>query len=148
MCYFFSFFNRFVLDLSCHVCTCSQTEVMMKKSSMKTAPTGRRPPTAIVKSGDMYHACSGIWRGISFVRTGGSCSRRFKPMNSFMKTSGSEMQNHIESSAKSVVKGTAPEDFSPQMKRLRMKKMRALTKKPPGGIIYTSPMTQDFCWTA
>ena len=34
-----------------------------------------------------------------------------------------EIPNHISSSASNVVKGTAPDDFSPQMNRFSVKKM-------------------------
>ena len=96
---------------------------MMKKSSMKTAPKGRMPPTSIVEGAPMYQACEGICRAISFVRTGGSDSDDLKPMKAPTKTSGTEMQNHMEMSASIVVNGTAADEPRPQMKRLRKKKM-------------------------
>eukprot|EP00965_Chrysotila_dentata_P065764 2178841-Pleurochrysis_carterae.AAC.1 len=79
----------------------------MKKSSMKTAPKGKIPPMSIVSCAPMYHACSGTCRGISLVRTGGSASGCLKPKKAPTKTSGTEMQNHIESSATKVPNGTA-----------------------------------------
>eukprot|EP00965_Chrysotila_dentata_P081077 2676413-Pleurochrysis_carterae.AAC.1 len=36
---------------------CSQTEVIMKKSSMKMAPKGRMPPMSTLNTPTMYHAC-------------------------------------------------------------------------------------------
>jgi hypothetical protein len=43
--------------------------------------------------------------------------------------SGTEMPNHMHSSAKSVPNGTAPDDFSPQMIKLSTKK---IAKIAPG----------------
>ena len=42
----------------------------MKKSSMKTAPNGRTPPTRALNQGDMYQGCGGTCLGILFVLTG------------------------------------------------------------------------------
>ena len=58
-----------------------------------------------LKAPPMYHACSGIWRGISLVRTGGSLSVALKPKKAPTKTSGTEMPNHMSSSTIIVVKG-------------------------------------------
>lgn len=51
-------------------------ELRMKKSSMKTAPKGRMPPTRMQKTDDMYHGCCGIARGMAFVRVGFSSTGR------------------------------------------------------------------------
>lgn len=46
--------------LNTFCCTwCSQRALMMKKSSMHTAPNGRTPPRAIANAGWVYHICSG-----------------------------------------------------------------------------------------
>ena len=58
----------------------------------------------------MYHDCSGICRGISFVRTGLSLTVALKPKKAPTKTSGTEMPNHMSSNTSIVVKGMAPED--------------------------------------
>ena len=42
----------------------------MKKSSMKTAPNGRTPPTRMEKSGVMYHWRGGTALGIRLVFVG------------------------------------------------------------------------------
>ncbi len=55
-------------------------------------------------------------------------------------TSGVDIRSHIARSAKRVPNGTAPEDFWPQMKRLRMKKM---AKTKPGN---TSAVKSEFCF--
>ena len=99
----------------------------MKKSSMKTAPNGRMPPMSIVNASPMYHACSGICRGISLVRTGGSLSSCLKPKKAPRKTSGTEIKNHIAMSATMVPKGAAADEPRPQMKKLRKKKMKKTT---------------------
>lgn len=38
---------------------CSQSALMMKNSSIHTAPNGNTPPRAIAKAGWVYHICSG-----------------------------------------------------------------------------------------
>ena len=99
----------------------------MKKSSMKMAPNGRMPPMRTLNAPPMYHACSGIWRGISLVRTGGSLSVALKPKKAPTKTSGTEMPNHISSSTIIVVKGIAPDEPWLQMKQLSTKKTKAMS---------------------
>ena len=62
-----------------------------------------------------------------------------KPKYAPTKTSGVEIPNHSTARANSVPNGTAPEDFSPQMIMLRMKKMKNDT---PG---YKSAVIAVFC---
>mmetsp|Transcript_5985 Transcript_5985/g.11435 ORF Transcript_5985/g.11435 Transcript_5985/m.11435 type:complete len:200 (+) Transcript_5985:576-1175(+) len=93
----------------------------MKNNSMKTAPKGRTPPMNTEKTGCMYHACSGIWRGILFVRTGSSTAGFLKPKYDPMNTRGTDIPNHRKKRANSVPKGTAPDDFWPQMSRFSPK---------------------------
>merc|ERR1711862_724506 len=102
---------------------------MIKKSSVNTAPKGRMPPTRQVKMGWINQGCAGICRGIWFVRTGSSMLGLRKPKYAPRKTSGTEMPNQRQRMANIVVKGTAPEDFCPQMNKFKTKKM---TKNIPG----------------
>ena len=51
-------------------------EERMKKSSMKTAPKGSTPPTRMAKTCCMYHACSGMARGMRLVLVGYSMASR------------------------------------------------------------------------
>jgi hypothetical protein len=53
----------------------------IKNSSMKTAPKGKIPPIKIEKIGLIYQTCSGIWRGIWFVRTGLSATYQRESRN-------------------------------------------------------------------
>eukprot|EP00411_Alexandrium_monilatum_P008975 CAMPEP_0175320106 /NCGR_PEP_ID=MMETSP0093-20121207/71283_1 /TAXON_ID=311494 /ORGANISM="Alexandrium monilatum, Strain CCMP3105" /LENGTH=116 /DNA_ID=CAMNT_0016616943 /DNA_START=399 /DNA_END=749 /DNA_ORIENTATION=- len=116
------------MEISAHVTT-SHREDIMKNSSVKTAPKGKMPPTSEVKIGWMNHGCAGTCRGIWLVRTGSSVLGFRNPKYAPRNTSGTEMPNHKHSSANIVGNGTAPEDFCPQMNRLRMKN---ITKKIPG----------------
>lgn len=47
-----------------------QMLLRMKNSWMKMQPKGRMPPMTIPGRGFVKKDCSGIWRGIWFVRTG------------------------------------------------------------------------------
>mmetsp|Transcript_98799 Transcript_98799/g.211724 ORF Transcript_98799/g.211724 Transcript_98799/m.211724 type:complete len:217 (-) Transcript_98799:927-1577(-) len=102
---------------------------MMKKSSVNTAPKGKTPPTSDVNIGWINQGCAGICRGTWFVRTGSSMASFLKPKYEPRKTRGTEMPNHRTSNANIVVKGTAPEDFCPQMSKFKTKK---ITKTMPG----------------
>lgn len=50
----------------------------MKKSWIKIQPKGKIPPMMIPGNGFVKNDCSGIWRGIWFVRTGCSIGCRKK----------------------------------------------------------------------
>ena len=39
---------------------CSHSAVMMKYSSITTAPKGKIPPNAMANNGCVYHTCSGM----------------------------------------------------------------------------------------
>ena len=66
----------------------------MKKSSMKTAPKGRMPPTRMLGMGCKYHGCGGMLRGMLLMRTGCLTSSALKPKYDPSVTSGTEMPNH------------------------------------------------------
>lgn len=93
------------------------------KSSMNTAPNGRIPPIRIEKIGFMYQACSGICLGILFVFTGSSIAGFLKPRKLPTNTRGTEIPNQRRTRANIVVNGTAPEDFCPQIREFRKKKI-------------------------
>ena len=65
----------------------------------------------------------GSWRGIWFVRTGGSAMPCRKPIQEPAMLRGAEMRNQMPAMTSMVVKGTAPEEPRAQTKRLRRKKV-------------------------
>mmetsp|Transcript_35291 Transcript_35291/g.82631 ORF Transcript_35291/g.82631 Transcript_35291/m.82631 type:complete len:236 (-) Transcript_35291:907-1614(-) len=69
------------------------------------------------------HGVWGTWRGIWLVLTGCSMGCLRKPKYAPASTRGVEMPSHMQRRAKRVPKGTAPDDFCPQIRRLRTKKM-------------------------
>ena len=68
-------------------------------------------------------------RAMRHVLVGCSIAGFLYPKKAPKKTSGTEMQNHMTRSANMVPKGTAPDDFSPQMNKFRTKK---IPKTTPG----------------
>eukprot|EP00438_Fugacium_kawagutii_P021657 Skav223785 [mRNA] locus=scaffold575:275931:285484:- [translate_table: standard] len=112
----------------------------MKKSSVKTAPKGRTPPTKMVKDGLINHDCTGICRGIWFVLTGSSMLAFLKPKKAPKQTKGTDTPNHRHNIANIVVKGTAPEDLWPQISKFRTKK---IPKKIPG---YRKAVSKVICF--
>mmetsp|Transcript_205 Transcript_205/g.541 ORF Transcript_205/g.541 Transcript_205/m.541 type:complete len:260 (-) Transcript_205:865-1644(-) len=99
----------------------------MKKSSTKTTPKGRTPPMRTEGTERMYQICSGICRGMAFVRTGGSIVSLLKPRKLPRKTRGRLRANQKRRRATRVPKGTAPVPWSPHIMRLSAKKMRKTT---------------------
>lgn len=59
-------------NMNCRAIRTSSYQMLlrMKKSWMKMQPKGRIPPITIPGIGFVKNDCSGIWRGIWFVRTG------------------------------------------------------------------------------
>jgi len=78
-----------------------QMLLRMKKSWMKMQPKGRMPPMTIPGLGFVKKDCSGIWRGIWFVRTGCSIActgthRVWKLLHTFKQTQISSVNQEVE----------------------------------------------------
>mmetsp|Transcript_39708 Transcript_39708/g.55393 ORF Transcript_39708/g.55393 Transcript_39708/m.55393 type:complete len:243 (-) Transcript_39708:640-1368(-) len=112
----------------------------MKNSWMKMQPNGRMPPMRTPGQNCVYNDWGGICRGIWFVRTGCSMAERLNPRYAPRNVNGTEMQNHMATSATRVPNGTAADDCLAHKIRFSTKKVAKIMD----GIRNAVQITLDF----